>query len=369
MIRALAHYLILPILLIGLAGCLPDIGSSANVEYEVIEIGPGGDSIGHAHFSLNERPTALNESEQVVGMYAPDNLESGQFRGFYWSEDDGFHTIEPFSVTDEEEDSLAWDIDATGAVYGFAENAGNDGKDEALKWTLEGGLERLRPSSDGSLSKVLGVNDNQDLAGTCAPPVSTADICVRLDGTWHMIEALGNSGATAYAINNEGVVAATTSVSIDGTRYNRPAMWDSDEGLRDIGSLAGEPTAEGGVNDINNHSQIVGYTDSPDTPRSTGFLWDDGDMIEMGHLDGDSGQAFAINDDGYAAGQIHIVNKNHGILWTPDNKAIDLNERIDRGSGWHLTAIFDINNAGAMVGVAERDGEDYSVLLRPIDDE
>ncbi|MCC7407239.1 MAG: hypothetical protein IT442_04155 [Phycisphaeraceae bacterium] len=40
----------------------------------------------------------------------------------------------------------------------------------------------------------------------------------------------------------------------------------------------------------------------------------------------------------------------HAVLWTPSNRAIDLNDLIDPDSGWHLVEAQDISDTGWITG-------------------
>jgi hypothetical protein len=57
------------------------------------------------------------------------------------------------------------------------------------------------------------------------------------------------------------------------------------------------------------------------------------------------------------------IPRFHGFLWE-DGQLLDLNDLIV-DDGWVIREANDINNAGWIVGSGERDGEVHAVLLRP----
>ena len=343
-----------------IAGCIGEGEDPPLIEYEVIEIGPGGDlNVPGARF-LSERPTGINEQEQVSGMYYPGDTGPTEPRAFYWSEDDGFHRIDPFT-TGEGEVSVGFAIDQDGAVYGYADDAATGHHVQPFRWSLESGLHNSGKPSDAHSARVLAVNDVGETAGECTMEVGIETMCNFIDSQWETFDALGARG---LAINSDGVVVGRTTVRIDDIDYVRPAIWNRDGGLRDLGDPFNDPTSEGVALDINDHNQIVGYSDPADGPPAP-FFWEDGELELLPTLDELGAGAFAINNENVIAGRMQF----RAAIWTAEREIIDLNTRIDPESGWQLTSALDINNNGAIVGLGERGGETYSVLIRPLPDD
>lgn len=340
--------------------CIGDGEDPPQIEYEVIEIGPGGDTNNPGVRLLSERPTAINENEQVSGMFYPGDTGPAEPRAFYWSEDDGFHRIDPFTTGDGEV-SVGFTIDESGAVYGYANDAATDHHVQPFRWSLGDGLQNTGKPSDAHSARVLAVNNSGDFAGECGLEIGIETMCNFVDGQWETFAALGARG---LAINNHGTVAGRTTVRIDEIDYIRPAIWDQDEGLRELGDPFNDPTSEGVAADINDHNQIVGYSDPVDGPPVP-FFWENGELELLPIISEFGTGAFAINNENIIAGRMQF----RAAIWTADREIIDLNTRIDPESGWHLTSALDINNNGALVGLGERGGETYSVLIRPLPDD
>ena len=77
--------------------------------------------------------------------------------------------------------------------------------------------------------------------------------------------------------------------------------------MTDLGSLGNDSVATG----INNAAQVVGFID-----MNRPFLWEAGEMSELGSLGGDYGVAYGINDEGQVVGSSVDVNGTaHAVLW------------------------------------------------------
>ncbi len=123
----------------------------------------------------------------------------------------------------------------------------------------------------------------------------------------------------------------------------------------DLGTLGGASSAALGLND---HGQVVGWAQVPGCSTAMGFpcrhafLWDDGQMTDLGHLPADEGSvARAINNAGLivgnserdviaGSGTFHAVSWSGGVLTPlPD---------LGHGTSWAN----DVNEAGLIVGYA-----------------
>jgi probable HAF family extracellular repeat protein len=96
------------------------------------------------------------------------------------------------------------------------------------------------------------------------------------------------------------------------------------------------------------------------------FLYDATGMRDLGDLGGNYSEAHGINDLGQIVGY-STGGGTRGFLYE-NGAMLDLNALIDPASGWRIQTGNDINNAGQIVGIAQRDTEPWghAVLLTPV---
>ena len=134
--------------------------------------------------------------------------------------------------------------------------------------------------------------------------------------------------------------------------HDRPTSWH----LTDLGTRGGRSIAQ----DINNHGQIVGYSESSLYAGDwRAFLWEDGVTTELGMLDGTVWcGASAINDLGQIVGNCATISgEPHAFLW----QVGVLTELETLGIPGCSAA--DLNNRGQIVGECNTiDGFKHAVL-------
>ena len=148
-------------------------------------------------------------------------------------------------------------------------------------------------------------------------------------------------------INNNGQILfqARVNGSIHSFIYN-------DGIITDIGNLGGDES-RATATDINNNGQVVGtsYTESGEQHA---YIYSNGIMTDLGTfggLSGDAGSwATAINDSGQVVGSsVTTSGEQHAFLYSNG-------DMTDLGTlGGDLSAAFDINNDGQIVGCSETD--------------
>jgi probable HAF family extracellular repeat protein len=179
---------------------------------------------------------------------------------------------------------------------------------------------------------------------------------------------LGGNQSAANAINDRGVVVGAALNAIPDPLSNAfslpylfvPAAtqahafrWTVAEGMQDLGTLGGPDSTAAFVND---HGQIAGqsYTNStvnPTTslPTQDPFLWEHGEMADLGTLGGTFGFATGMNDRGQVIGVSNIAGdqSHHAFLWDKKDGMKDLGTLSDYSDSsiphW-------INDAGEIVG-------------------
>ena len=141
------------------------------------------------------------------------------------------------------------------------------------------------------------------------------------------------------AINESGQVAGESHrPGGQGVKMTSTAcLWENGS-IIELGTLGNEDqfrSAE--AYDINNFRQVVGeswFGDTEEDDINFAFLWEEGEMINLGSLSGVGGsRAFAINDLGQVVGRSYTGEATHAFIWQ-DGQMYDLNDLIPVDSGW-----------------------------------
>lgn len=266
--------------------------------------------------SPGTRPTGvalgINESAQVVGYIRTDQPQP--IRAFLWSASSGFQELGTLGGPD----SKANAINNAGQVVGYT--GVPSGAAHAFIWSAATGMQDIHTLGDDS---------------------------------------------EANAINQRGDIVGYTTIA----GYSHAFRWTSATGMVNLGTLGGTSSD---AFDINNNGLVVGRATTSENGgnnTSHAFLYDETGMHDIGHLGGNYSEARAINDHGEIVGYsylpTHVVAR---AFYYHDSTMLDLNSLIDPASGWYLYIAQDINNAGQIVAVAQRDTEPWAhaVLLTPI---
>ena len=129
--------------------------------------------------------------------------------------------------------------------------------------------------------------------------------------------------------------------------------------MTDLGSLGNDSVATG----INNAAQVVGFID-----MNRPFLWEAGEMSELGSLGGDYGVAYGINDAGQVVGSSVDVNGTaHAVLWATSTNFSSPTPQLlaqlnGSDSGWSPNSISRISNTFTMdTGLLSNGGEAWDL--------
>lgn len=142
-------------------------------------------------------------------------------------------------------------------------------------------------------------------------------------------------------INDRGQAVGTVN-TIDG---GRAAIWYK-------GAVQIICDTESGGWAINNRGQVVGNAVTA-TGATHAFLWDNGQMTDLGTLGGHSSFALGINDRGQVVGEAAGVDGWYAFLWEDGQMKPLLKDGIANA----------INNSGQIVGYKTTGGEFDSVFL------
>jgi probable HAF family extracellular repeat protein len=221
---------------------------------------------------------------------------------------------------------------------------------------------------DGTTATVgVGINNQAQVVGYYNPqPGIGPEKPFRWEnGVLTPLATLSPDGSnTAGDINDAGLIIG----SHDANSVARAVIYRNGVPT-DIGTLGG-PTAT--AMDINQSGQVIGQSRAT-AGEGHAFLYQNGTMVDLGSLGRDA-VATALNDAGTGVGYSFLAGEAsfpHAVLYR-DGMSVDLNTLIDtQGGRWSLTAAYDVNNAGQIVGVARYEipgqfPEFRAVLLTPV---
>ena len=183
------------------------------------------------------------------------------------------------------------------------------------------------------------------------------------DGVMHSMGTLGGTLSRAMAVNRWGDITGMSAIAGDAEYHAFLAKPGSP--LYDLGTLGG-PACHG--LDVNDLVHVCGWSYiQTNSPASRGFIWADGVMKSLGTLGGIYSSANGLNNlDQVVGASTRADEVQVAFLWSND-QMVDLNTVVEPGSGMLLTAAYDIDDHGAIVGVGERpDHETRAVLLTPL---
>jgi len=172
----------------------------------------------------------------------------------------------------------------------------------------------------------------------------------------------------ALAINDLGQIAGFSGTGVCANEFLHAFLWQHGT-VTDIGNLGG--TMGNIPQDINNRSQVVGYSDLPGDVAIHGFHWQNGKMIDLDTLPGDFlSFASGINDDARVVGQSCDVNFNCRAFVWQKGVMMDLNTLIPASSGLFVLGAFSINSGGQIAGLAfqANTSEVHAFLANPMQD-
>lgn len=120
------------------------------------------------------------------------------------------------------------------------------------------------------------------------------------------------------------------------------------------------------VTAVNNLGQRAGSSLHEATGRVEAFLELGGTRMMLGTLGGSFSIARGMNNCGEIVGGSLVEGDEdfHGFLYR-NGKLTNLNDLIDRASGWEVIQAVSVNDDGEIIGIGSNLGEDRILLLRP----
>jgi len=182
----------------------------------------------------------------------------------------------------------------------------------------------------------------------------------------------GVNGQNGWITEN-GLVAGWSENGLTdsaGLPVGRPVLWTKQGKVIDLGALPGG--IEGLATSVNSHGQAAGFSDNgvPDaysmaglTTQTRAFLWQHGNMEDLGTLGGPDAVAFYLNERGQISGQSYTnsfanpttgIPTQHPFFW-------ENGHMVDIGSfGGTVGVVNWMNSRGQVVGFLSLAGDQLS---------
>jgi probable HAF family extracellular repeat protein len=241
------------------------------------------------------------------------------------------------------------------AIFGSS----NGTQTRAFLWDKNNGMRDLGTLDTGNDAFALFLNESGQVAGfsyTNATPNPTTGIPTLDPFLWDDrkgMQDLGTLGGTfgePTALNNHGEVIGFSNLS--GDQFSDPFLWEQGD-LIDLytNTSGGNPLTADAINEA---GEIVGAADFPNQ-SSDAYLWKKGVATDLGHLEGDCGsRAWAINSKTQVAGvSLPCVGiQGRAFLWE-NGSMVDLNTLVPPSSSLKLIFPMAINDRGEITGTGD----------------
>jgi hypothetical protein len=195
----------------------------------------------------------------------------------------------------------------------------------------------------------VSVNPNTNSMGyvwtfvTGAQPIITDPATVRKFPKYTAV----NDPSAPLRISGTGTIAGTECPSGCGVSGTHAAIWNSSQGLVDLGSFdnnAQNSFAAG----INNSNQVVGFSGGGGYNNSGPFIWSAGSGLQkLSGFTGLNGYAVGINSHGEVVGSKGTGSRSVPFVWSPALGEIDI---PDVQSGAATSVGFAINDSAVVIG-------------------
>jgi len=263
---------------------------------------------------------------------------------------------------------VSW-LNNHGHAVGVAENGAIDpltGYPEVAAVLWKNGKAIQLGNLGGNETLSVTLNDSDQAAGFAAndilDPLSLLGWGTQTRAfTWQngVIQDLGTLGgpdAFAGYINNHGQIAGMSYLDDNpnpdtGIPTLDPFLWQNGQML-DLGSLGGTLTF---VNGMNNHGQVIGEGFLAGNIESHPFLWTNGAIKDLGSLGGSNAAGNWINEKGEVVGGANLPGDviHHAFLWRNDTFTdLGVVPGDKCSTAWSINSKSQVVGASGMCGIA-----------------
>jgi probable HAF family extracellular repeat protein len=233
-------------------------------------------------------------------------------------------------------DALA--LNNAGQVVGLAQDASGG---QHLFFS-SGGVMTSVAKASGYAYQVNGINDNGEILafGKIYSADGTTKILPYMDGSYRAINNSGQVGGEAFDVHAWGDRFITYSPVSGLQKSSGPVAYD----------MYGT--------DINDTGRMVGFArwhEADDRFAPISYYNGQFQMLETGA--GIGGRAEAVNNSGFAVGEVWRDGYYRAAMWTPDGKLVDLGAMLDPDIS---SMALNINSTGEVVGYSQSGAFLYS---------
>jgi probable HAF family extracellular repeat protein len=361
--------LLVPTLALALMARAGQPPTKAHPRYQLIDLGTFGgpfSTVSGLDKSVNNAGTIVGAAETAIpDPFAPICGSPNCFiqHAFQWQRG----VLTDLGALSDNASSYAIYITDNGHIGGLSENGLIDPLMGSPEWVAvlwkDGQLINLG-TLGGNGSIALALNNHDQVVGgaanTILDPFSLSAILgngnfatqtrafLWENGVMRDLGTLGGPDSTAWFINEGGQVAGvsyadSTPNDTTGLPTLHPFLWQNGQ-MHDLGSLGGSWC---GVDWLNNHGAVVGSMTLPGDEVQHPFLWSGGTLTDLGTFGGSNGEAVGVNDAGEVAGEADFPGDavHDAFLWK--NGVM-----IDLGNLGLTSFAHAINARGQVVGAS-----------------
>jgi probable HAF family extracellular repeat protein len=264
--------------------------------------------------------------------------------------------------------SAAYDIYDNGLVLGGSENGDLDpisGRPENIGVVWWHGQITSLGTFGGAFSATAAANSRNEVTGIAQnanpDPFSMLGVGTETRGfVWKNgkmtdLGTLGGPDAWPTFMNDRGQIVGwsyTDAIpnSTTGIPTQHPFLWENGQ-MHDLGTLGGTFAVVGSINGsgggaINERGLVIGTSNLLGDQTHHAFLWQHGKLMDFGTFGGNNAEAYWINDAGDVVGRADLPGSqsHHGFLWR-NGKMIDLGA----AAGWPCSTALDVNAEGEII--------------------
>ncbi len=240
-------------------------------------------------------------------------------------------------IPDEQSATEGHAVNLSGEVVGYSRPESYEIPGRALHVDAFGDSFLLEAADEDAKTTASDINSFGEIVG--AEVYGTWQRAILwIDGQHHDLGVPdGGTGAHAEANNDLGQI---TGYYVPENSWIHAYLYDDGE-MVDIGTLGGR-FAYG--SDISEAGDIVGYSEAKDRNQYA-YVWSEGNMISLGSLGGIVSEAHAINDIGQIVGSSETAtNDTRAFIWQSG-------QMLNLGTlGYNRSIAFDLNNSTEVVG-------------------